>query len=411
MIRLSLPRFRAAAVGKAWRQSVRYAAAQVDEVLMNRLRTEPTAIAAPDEICDGLFICGLPALRDHLDMFQARGVRSVLNAAESDLHRRAGLDLSQEFDVHVFGAGELRDDMDLDPEEVTKTASEATSSPGTKDVSRAATAATSTRGQVPIDRSPAPPKAAGSQVSEKQRLPADAASPTDQKATLQALQSLASASFLQDTGLVPDSVRDSAADCSLKFCFDPQGHVPCMNKLQKVKRSEYEAIWRRFCTDQAQLLSDEDIHRLMSGAGGKGAPSKARDAAAVYSLLRRAGRERHVAATAANERSSRSHAVVQLALAGRCTVPGKLREFCTCPSAVQQTGQQREVSGLLSFVDLAGSERLERSGAVGDRLKEAQHINRSLCALGDVIEAICRKGALKGPAAAAVHVPPGAGTA
>jgi len=114
-----------------------------------------------------------------------------------------------------------------------------------------------------------------------------------------------------------------------------------------------------------------------------------RDAAAVYSLLRRARRERHVAATAANERSSRSHAVVQLALAGRCTVPG----------------QQREVSGLLSFVDLAGSERLERSGAVGDRLKEAQHINRSLCALGDVIEAICRKGALKGPAAAAVHVP------
>jgi len=144
-------------------------------------------------------------------------------------------------------------DGDKDPEEVTKTASEATSSPGTKDVSRAATAATSTRGQVPIDRSPAPPKAAGSQVSEKQRLPADAASPTDQKATLQALQSLASASFLQDTGLAGLSG----------------------NKLQKVKRSEYEAIWRRFCTDQAQLLSDEDIHRLMSGAGGKGAPSKA----------------------------------------------------------------------------------------------------------------------------------------
>ncbi|CAE7404845.1 unnamed protein product, partial [Symbiodinium sp. CCMP2592] len=113
MIRLSLPRCRAVAAGKAWRQSARCAAAQVDEVLMKRLRTEPTAIAAPDEIFDGLFICGLPALRDHLDMFQARGVRSVLNAAESDLHRRAGLDLSQEFDVHVFGAGELRDDMDL----------------------------------------------------------------------------------------------------------------------------------------------------------------------------------------------------------------------------------------------------------------------------------------------------------
>ncbi|CAE7528359.1 TSR3 [Symbiodinium sp. CCMP2592] len=139
-----------------------------------------------------------------------------------------------------------------DPEEVTKTASEAASSPGTKDASGAAPAATSTRGPVPFERSPAPPKAAGAQVSEK-RLPADAASPADQKATLQALQSLASASFLQDTGLAGLSG----------------------NKLQKLKRSEYEAIWRRFCTDQAQLLSDEDIHRLMSGAGGKGAPSKA----------------------------------------------------------------------------------------------------------------------------------------
>lgn len=141
-----------------------------------------------------------------------------------------------------------------DPEEVTKTASEATSSPGTGDVSRAAPAETSTRGPVPIERSPSPPKAAGSQVSQKQ-LPADAASPADQKATLQALQSLASTSFLQETGLAGLSG----------------------NKLQKLKRSDYEAIWRRFCTDEAQLLSDKDIHRLMSGAGpgGKGAPSKA----------------------------------------------------------------------------------------------------------------------------------------
>ena len=44
--------------------------------------------------------------------------------------------------------------------------------------------------------------------------------------------------------------------------------------------------------------------------------------------------------------------------------------------------------GVLNLVDLAGSERLSRSGAQGDRLKEAQHINKSLSALGDVIAAI-----------------------
>jgi hypothetical protein len=38
-------------------------------------------------------------------------------------------------------------------------------------------------------------------------------------------------------------------------------------------------------------------------------------------------------------------------------------------------------------VDLAGSERINKSGAAGQALKEAQNINKSLSALGDVIAA------------------------
>lgn len=44
--------------------------------------------------------------------------------------------------------------------------------------------------------------------------------------------------------------------------------------------------------------------------------------------------------------------------------------------------------GKLSLVDLAGSERAEKTGATADRLKEAQSINKSLSALGDVISAL-----------------------
>ena len=42
----------------------------------------------------------------------------------------------------------------------------------------------------------------------------------------------------------------------------------------------------------------------------------------------------------------------------------------------------------LSFVDLAGSERIKKSGSAGEQLKEAQSINKSLSALGDVISAL-----------------------
>ena len=51
----------------------------------------------------------------------------------------------------------------------------------------------------------------------------------------------------------------------------------------------------------------------------------------------------------------------------------------------------RQNFGKLHLIDLAGSERLSKTGATGDRLKEAQNINKSLSALGDVIQAAAAK--------------------
>lgn len=87
-------------------------------------------------------------------------------------------------------------------------------------------------------------------------------------------------------------------------------------------------------------------------------------------MLRRAAANRTVAATKANERSSRSHSVFILKLHGENTVTGE------------------RSSGTLNLVDLAGSERLSHSQASGDRLKETQNINKSLSCLGDVIGAL-----------------------
>lgn len=90
----------------------------------------------------------------------------------------------------------------------------------------------------------------------------------------------------------------------------------------------------------------------------------------VDTILRRASQTRSVAATAANERSSRSHSVFILKLIG----------------VNPATGQRSE--GTLNLVDLAGSERLSHSQSTGERLKETQSINRSLSCLGDVIAAL-----------------------
>jgi kinesin family protein C1 len=94
----------------------------------------------------------------------------------------------------------------------------------------------------------------------------------------------------------------------------------------------------------------------------------------ITNLLDTAAKNRRVAATKANERSSRSHSIFILTLRGNCPATGESSE------------------GILNLVDLAGSERLKQSGAEGNRMKETQAINKSLSALGDVIASLGARG-------------------
>lgn len=93
-----------------------------------------------------------------------------------------------------------------------------------------------------------------------------------------------------------------------------------------------------------------------------------KDARSIIKILHEGGKNRAVGSTLMNHQSSRSHSILQM--------------------TVSQVHGTMTKSGKLYLVDLAGSERASRSGAVGLRLDEAKKINKSLSALGNVINAI-----------------------
>ena len=97
----------------------------------------------------------------------------------------------------------------------------------------------------------------------------------------------------------------------------------------------------------------------------------------IMRLLHQGNAKRSQAATAANEVSSRSHAVLQVVVENRDRAPGTVANIKV---------------GKLSLVDLAGSERAANTKNVGARLVEGANINRSLLALGNCINALGEKG-------------------
>jgi hypothetical protein len=95
-----------------------------------------------------------------------------------------------------------------------------------------------------------------------------------------------------------------------------------------------------------------------------------KNVAELLDLIERGQQQRMTAATMMSSESSRSHLILTV------------KVFCTGDDSQQDT------RGKIMMLDLAGSERLKKSQATGHVQKEAIEINRSLTALGDVMEAL-----------------------
>lgn len=90
----------------------------------------------------------------------------------------------------------------------------------------------------------------------------------------------------------------------------------------------------------------------------------------VFEVMRRGGNARAVAATNMNQESSRSHSIFVITITQKNVETGSAK------------------SGQLFLVDLAGSEKVGKTGASGQTLEEAKKINKSLSALGMVINSL-----------------------
>jgi hypothetical protein len=89
----------------------------------------------------------------------------------------------------------------------------------------------------------------------------------------------------------------------------------------------------------------------------------------IKHVIDKGNKNRHVASTLMNNRSSRSHAIITIYFT-QIVVDGNIN---------------REVVSKINLVDLAGSERVDASGVTGVNFTEAIEINKSLSTLGLVI--------------------------
>ncbi|KAL5209895.1 hypothetical protein ABZP36_005518 [Zizania latifolia] len=123
--------------------------------------------------------------------------------------------------------------------------------------------------------------------------------------------------------------------------------------------------------------SSKKLEIKQAGEGSHHVPgimeAKVENTKEVWNVLQAGSNARAVGSNNVNEHSSRSHCMLCIMVKANNLINGD----CT--------------RSKLWLIDLAGSERLAKTDVQGERLKEAQNINRSLSALGDVISALATK--------------------
>ncbi|KTG44547.1 hypothetical protein cypCar_00006709, partial [Cyprinus carpio] len=170
----------------------------------------------------------------------------------------------------------------------------------------------------------------------------------------------------RNPGIIPRTftkIFEIIQDNESKFEFKVSAYMLELynERLQDLFVTPTEAFSKRI-----EIKRDRKGLVFVQGAETKEAASSGE----LFALFEQGCANRHIAATKMNVESSRSHLIVGIMIESRNLTNGSVS------------------FGKLSLVDLAGSERAAKTGAKDDQLKEANSINKSLSALGDVISAL-----------------------
>ncbi|XP_076450094.1 kinesin-like protein KIF3B [Babylonia areolata] len=154
-------------------------------------------------------------------------------------------------------------------------------------------------------------------------------------------------------------------------------HISRSENQQYLVRASYLEIYQEEIRDL--LSKDQSKHLELKERPDTGVYVKdlssfvTKSVKEIEDIMNTGFENRSVGATNMNEHSSRSHAIFIITI--ECCEEGA-------------DGENHIRVGKLNMVDLAGSERQSKTGATGDRLKEATKINLSLSALSNVISAL-----------------------
>nr|XP_029709616.1 kinesin-like protein KIF19 isoform X2 [Aedes albopictus] len=170
---------------------------------------------------------------------------------------------------------------------------------------------------------------------------------------------VASAKSQQDSGLMIKAVADI-------FKFIEAAENPDNFKISLSYLEIYNELIRDLLNPGGplELREDNKGNQLVTGLSEISTTSRQE----VIQLLMKGNKARTVEPTAANQTSSRSHALLSITVLNQTPIGTK--------------------QGRLFLTDLAGSERARKTKNRGKRLQEGAHINRSLLALGNCINAL-----------------------